>query len=54
MLVHSSPTKSATRLAHDVIYTCVTQAGLAHDVTDTDRQAQNSGAHGRVSAMLKR
>ena len=34
MLVHSLLLKSRKRWAHDVIDTCITYAGLVHDVTD--------------------
>ena len=39
MLVRSLPTKSRTRLAHDVMYTSVTLAGRVYDVTDLLKMA---------------
>ena len=38
LLVHSSLMKSRKGLAHDVMYTPATHAGLGHDIADTDCQ----------------
>ena len=40
ILFHSLQTKSRKRLAHDMIDTCVTHAGLVHHIKDPDCQAQ--------------
>lgn len=63
MLVHCSPIKSRKRLGKDVtgtcttnadiIYTCVSHAGLVNDVTETDCRTKNGGSHGNVFITFK-
>ena len=40
------------RLAHDIIDTFDTHSSLVHDITGTDRWAQNGNTHSRVFVIL--
>lgn len=51
MLVRPLTMKSTKQLAHDVMYTTATYAGLGHHVIDTDCHTRNGSANGRVSRL---